>query len=75
MEKDLKNIADWVANQFLLQGIDRIFVYPGGTIAPLINACIKVGIKIECFNNEQGSAYAALAYSRLKNKPQVISTG
>ena len=72
MEKDLKNIADWVANQFLLQGIDRIFVYPGGTIAPLINACIKVGIKIECFNNEQGSAYAALAYSRLKNKPQVI---
>ncbi|MBI51969.1 MAG: acetolactate synthase [Chloroflexi bacterium] len=72
MKRNIDNIADWVAYKFVMEGIDRVFVYPGGTIAPLINACIKFNIKIECFNNEQGSAYAALAYSRIRNKPQVV---
>jgi len=72
MNKNIENIADWVAYKFVLEGIDRVFVYPGGTIAPLINACIKFNIKIECLNNEQGSGYAALAYSRINHRPQVV---
>ncbi len=72
INKNIENIADWVAYKFVLEGIDRVFVYPGGTIAPLINACIKFNIKIECLNNEQGSGYAALAYSRINNRPQVV---
>jgi len=67
-----KNIANWVANIFLLNGIDKVFVYPGGTIAPLVNACVEANISIECFKNEQGAGYAALAYARLTGKPQVV---
>lgn len=65
-------VADWVAEVFRKNAIDRIFLYPGGTIAPLINACLKIGIRYECFKNEQGAGYAALAYARLTGRPQVV---
>ncbi len=66
------NVADIVVEIFIKQGLDRVFLYPGGTIAPLVNACIDKGIKIENFKNEQGAGYAALAYSKISNLPQVI---
>ena len=65
------NIADWVSEFFLKQEIERVFLYPGGTIAPLVNACLEKGISAEVFKNEQGAVYAALAYSRVSGKPQV----
>ncbi|TRZ67193.1 MAG: thiamine pyrophosphate-binding protein [Comamonadaceae bacterium] len=65
-------IADWVADVFHKNAIERIFLYPGGTIAPLINACLKKGIQVECFKSEQGAGYAALACARLTGKPQVV---
>ncbi|WAR45406.1 thiamine pyrophosphate-binding protein [Methylomonas rapida] len=65
-------VADWVAEVFQNNAIDRIFLYPGGTIVPLINACLKIGIQVECFKSEQGAGYAALAYGRLTGKPQVV---
>ena len=61
------NVADIVVEIFIKQGLDRVFLYPGGTIAPLVNACIDKGIKIENFKNEQGAGYAALAYSKISN--------
>ena len=72
MEKNIIDISDWVADRFIENGIDRVFVYPGGTIAPLVNACIRRNIIIENFKNEQGAGYAALAFSRLTGKPQVV---
>ena len=72
MHENIIDIADWVADRFVENGIDRIFVYPGGTIAPLVNACIRKNIIIENFKNEQGAGYAALAFSRLTGKPQVV---
>ena len=65
-------VADWVADVFRKNAIDRVFLFPGGTIAPLINACLKLGIRYECFKNEQGAGYAALAYARLTGRPQVV---
>ena len=65
-------LADWVADVFRKNAIEKVFLYPGGTIAPLINACLKIGIKLECFKSEQGAGYAALAYARLTGKPQVV---
>lgn len=65
-------VADWVAGIFHKNAIERIFLYPGGTIAPLINACLKIGIQVECFKSEQGAGYAALAFSRLTGRPQVV---
>ncbi len=72
MNKNIVDISDWVAECFLENGIDRVFVYPGGTIAPLVNACIRKNIIIENFKNEQGAGYAALAYGRLTGRPQVV---
>lgn len=65
-------LADWVAKLFHQNAIERIFLYPGGTIAPLIHACLKIGIRVECFKSEQGAGYAALAYARITGKPQVV---
>ena len=64
-------VADWVAEYFRVNGVDKVFLYPGGTIAPLINACIAQNIKIEIFKGEQGALYAALAYARVTGRPQV----
>ncbi|MBT7899817.1 MAG: thiamine pyrophosphate-binding protein, partial [Candidatus Marinimicrobia bacterium] len=67
-----KNIADWVAVYLRNKGIDRVFVYPGGTIAPLVNAFIDKGISIDVFKSEQGAGYAALAYARITGQTQVV---
>ena len=65
------NSADWVARYFANHGINKVFLYPGGTIAPLVNACLEHDIAAEVFKNEQGAVYAALAYARITGKPQV----
>jgi len=67
-----KNIADWVVAYIKSKGIDRVFVYPGGTIAPLVNSFIEQDISIEVFKSEQGAGYAALAYARITGQTQVV---
>ncbi|MDG1891997.1 MAG: thiamine pyrophosphate-binding protein [Verrucomicrobiota bacterium] len=66
------NVADQTCDMLRRLGIERVYIYPGGTIVPLINGCIKYGIKIETFKSEQGAGYAALARARLTGKPQVV---
>lgn len=70
--KSAYTVADRVAAYLARTGIERVFVYPGGTIAPLINGFIRAGIRIEVFKHEQGAAYAALAVARLTGHPQVV---
>lgn len=70
--KPAYTIADRIATYLAKTGIERVFVYPGGTIAPLINGFIRTGIRIEVFKHEQGAAYAALAVARLTGRPQVV---
>ena len=65
-------ISDYFVNTLIEQGIDKVYLYPGGTIAPLVTSCLKNNIKIEIFKNEQGAAYAALANARLTGRPQVV---
>ncbi len=64
--------ADYFADCLLEKGIKKVFVYPGGTIAPLFNACLSRGIEIYCLNSEQGSGYAALASAKISKKPSVL---
>lgn len=65
-------VADRIAAHLAATGIEHVFVYPGGTIAPLINGFVRAGVKIEVFKHEQGAAYAALAVARLSGRPQVV---
>jgi acetolactate synthase-1/2/3 large subunit len=67
----LKNIADLIAGQIKKLGVNTVYIYPGGTIAPLVNSFIALGVKIEVFKHEQGAVYAALAKARLTGKLQV----
>jgi acetolactate synthase I/II/III large subunit len=57
--------------------IKDIFVYPGGTIAPILDLLEQEKIKIFCSRHEQGAGYAALAASKVKKKTQVsmVSSG
>jgi acetolactate synthase-1/2/3 large subunit len=63
--------ADIIADVIVARGLKRCFIYPGGTIAPLIDALDKREVSLMVGRSEQGSAYAALAVARLTGEPQV----
>lgn len=44
----------------------NLFIYPGGTIAPLLHECKRIGINLIVAKNEQGAGYMALAEAQLK---------
>lgn len=64
--------ADLIAESFLQHGLKRVFTYPGGTLAPIFEACSKHGIDLFCGRHEQGAGYAALSMARLTRIPQVM---
>jgi acetolactate synthase-1/2/3 large subunit len=64
--------ADIVLDTLVGEGIDRLFVFPGGTIAPLLDAAVRRGVDILCARHEQGAGYAALAFARIVGRPQVV---
>jgi acetolactate synthase I/II/III large subunit len=63
--------ADAVADAFVRHGIERIHVFPGGTIAPIFESAIARGIEIFTARHEQGAGYAALAAARLRGRTEV----
>lgn len=66
-----KTFADLFAETIKGIGVTEVFVYPGGTIAPLINAFVKLDVKIEVFKHEQGAVFAAMAKARITGSLQV----
>ncbi len=62
-----KYIADYIAGQ----GTKRVFVYPGGTIAPILEELNKLGVELFVPKHEQGAGFAAIAAARLTGQPQV----
>ena len=69
--------ADEVIKALKKNKIKEVFVYPGGTIAPVLDLIEKNKINIFCSRHEQGAGYAAIAASKIKKKPQVtmVSSG
>lgn len=65
--------ADVVLDCFLRNRVKHVFIFPGGTIGPILDR-IENGSKIEivCPRNEQGAGYAALAYARITGAPAVF---
>jgi acetolactate synthase I/II/III large subunit len=64
--------ADVIADVIVARGLTRVFTFPGGTIAPLLDALSKRGVELFVGRSEQGSAHAALAVARLTGVPQVV---
>ena len=66
------NVAEKFVEILKKNQIQDVFIYPGGTIAPIINACEKLRIKIQNFKSEQGAGYAAIGAYKTTKKPQVL---
>jgi acetolactate synthase-1/2/3 large subunit len=64
--------ADLIVKAFLDNGVDKLFLYPGGTIAPILEVAKHYAINFYVGRHEQGAGYAALGYARLSKCPQVI---
>ncbi|MGI2191753.1 thiamine pyrophosphate-binding protein [Shewanella baltica] len=65
--------ADAVIEFLAHQGIYALHNYPGGTIAPLLDACKRFGIAVYTSRNEQGAGYAALAQGKLTQLPGIVA--
>jgi len=63
--------AEIIVDTLLAHDIRRIFVYPGGTIAPILDVAKQRWLDIFCSRHEQGAGYAALAAARLDQTAQV----
>jgi acetolactate synthase I/II/III large subunit len=67
-----KTGADVIVDSFIHNEIVRLFLFPGGTIAPILDVAIRRGIELVCTRHEQGAGYAALGAARLTGHPQVV---
>jgi acetolactate synthase I/II/III large subunit len=63
--------ADAIAEAFVRHDIERVHVFPGGTIAPIFESALARGIDIFTARHEQGAGYAAVAAARLRGRPEV----
>ena len=50
-------------------GVKKVFLFPGGTIAPLLDALVKEGIVYICTRNEQGAGYGAIGAAKVTGFP------
>jgi acetolactate synthase I/II/III large subunit len=64
--------ADALVARMLAAGIEDIFLFPGGTIAPVLDAAKRNGIRLVCPRHEQGAGYMALADARLRGRVAVL---
>jgi len=65
--------AQVIVETLVRKGIQRLFTFPGGTLAPIYDECVKSKIEIFCAYHEQGAGYGALAAARLTGRAQVAS--
>lgn len=64
--------AHAIVDAFERHEIERLYVFPGGTIAPVFDEAVARGIEIFTARHEQGAGYSALAAARLSGRPQVV---
>lgn len=74
----MKNIFSGLTADFIIAtlkefGITTLFNYPGGTIAPLLNACHTYDIDIFTSISEQGAGFAAISQSKISKLPAVVA--
>jgi len=50
-----------------------LYVYPGGTIAPIFHECKAAGVPLVCAKTEQGAGYMAIADAALSGEPAFVA--
>ena len=65
--------ADIIVDAFLRHAVKQVFIFPGGTIGPILDVVEKrTDIEIVCPRTEQGAGYAAIGYAKVTGKPCVF---
>ena len=60
------NVAEFILESLKKQGVDNVFLVPGGMIDPLVSGASKKGIRVIVTAHEAGAAYMADGYARAK---------
>ena len=62
-----------VAEALKAGGVDTLFFLPGGHVAPLINGCREVGIRVISTRHESAAVHMAEAYARTTGRTGVAA--
>ncbi len=65
--------ADAIVKCLELEGVDRVFGYPGVAICPFYNSILDSDIKTVLIRTEQNAAHAASGYARVSDKVGVCA--
>lgn len=61
-----------IARALRAEGVDTVFMLTGGHVLPVIDGCVKEGIRVVDVRHEQAAAHAADAYARLTGRLGVV---
>ncbi|WP_081413255.1 thiamine pyrophosphate-binding protein [Aneurinibacillus terranovensis] len=64
--------ADMLLRCLLLEGVEYVFGYPGGTVLPIYDSLYGSHLKHILTRHEQGAIHAADGYARTTGKPGVV---
>jgi len=53
-------------------GVKRVFLFPGGTIAPLLDALVKEEIDYICARDERGAGYGVIGAAKVTGFSQAV---
>ncbi|HHH30066.1 MAG TPA: thiamine pyrophosphate-binding protein, partial [Polyangiaceae bacterium] len=61
----LRRVADAIVDELIHAGVDTLFMLPGGTISPVLDACLdRSQIRQVGTRHESGAMFAAAGYAR-----------
>lgn len=64
--------AKVIAKSLKELGVKKVYLYPGGTIAPLLDELLKHDIEYYCAKTEQGAGYMAIGAAKITRQTQVV---
>ena len=64
--------AQVIVDSLRRHNVNRVYIFPGGTFAPILAEIERTNIEIFCPRNEQGAGYAAIAEAKLTGEPAVF---
>jgi acetolactate synthase I/II/III large subunit len=72
MSSKIQTSGASIIADFLKQRIEKVFLYPGGTIAPILNELEKRSIKMYTARTEQGAGFAAVGAAKVSGRAEVV---
>lgn len=64
--------ADMLLRCLILEGVEYVFGYPGGSVLPIYDSLYSCRLKHILTRHEQGAIHAADGYARASGKPGVV---